>query len=210
MVLVPNGVDLDLYQPASAEKKSDLRHRLGWSGVVFLFTGRFSPDKVSLPILERFLTGWSHVAARRTDISFYLVGQGPLEEEYQQLIQKLGLEKSVHVWPARNNVSELYQAADIFVLPSQIEGLSNSLLEAMASGLPALASRVPGIVDIVEENVHGFLFDPLSVADMERGLHQSLQADAALKKIGENSRVVAITYSMNKTAEKYLMLYREN
>lgn len=208
VALIPNGVDAELYKPISPLERENLRKKFNWRGLVFLFTGRFSPDKISLKIFETFLCAWSEVFKKYPHINFYLVGQGILRDEYQILIEEKGMKDSVHLWPARDNVSELYQAADIFVLPSQVEGLSNSLLEAMASNLPVLASRVAGIIDIIEENKHGFLFDPASPEELKLCLTKILTRPDLLAEMGSQSRAVGIRYSIEITVNKYLTLYR--
>jgi len=105
------------------------------------------------------------------------------------------------------NVSELYQAADVFVLPSLTEGLSNSMLEAMSSELPVLASRVPGIVDIIKSGVHGYLFDPTSVVEIEQCLDKIVSDPDKFYDLGRNSKEVALKNSIAKTVDGYLKLY---
>lgn len=208
VVLIPNGVDTDIYYPLPNNSKVALRQKLGWEGLVFLFTGRFSPDKISLKIFNAFLEGWKNTLAVYPQIHFYLVGQGSLVGAYQSIISEKRLQNSIHLWAARDNVSELYQAADIFVLPSQIEGLSNSLLEAMASSLPVLASRVAGITNIIQENIHGLLFDPFSSAEIEQCLKNIISDPALLRKLGAQSRSLAESFSIDSTVQRYLALYR--
>jgi glycosyltransferase involved in cell wall biosynthesis len=91
------------------------------------------------------------------------------------------------------------------VLPSLTEGLSNALLEAMASGLPVLASRVPGIMNIVKEGEHGALFDPRSSADIESALNRLLPSDFAT--YAKHSRATAAEYSLDIITRRYLEIY---
>ncbi len=209
VTLIPNGVDGGTYYPVSPEKKATLREKLGWNGLVFLYTGRFNVDKISMPIFKNFLKGWSEALDNRKDVFLYMVGEGPLEKDYLQAIEQQGLNESIRILPARKNVSELYQAADIFILPSLAEGLSNSLLEAMSSWLPILASRTHGITDIVRENTHGYLFDPLSAQEIKQVLKKVLADPLTVKKMGENCGATALNYSLNNTVELYMTIYGE-
>lgn len=203
---IANGVNTDVYFPPMLEQKAAFRAKLGWKGLIFLFAGRFSPDKIKVSVFENFLKSWANVKQTK-DISFYLVGHGPLEQDYREVIHRLNLQDSVHLLKARENIAELYQAADVFVLPSSAEGLSNALLEAMACGLPVLASRVPGIIDIVSENIHGYLFDPSSSKEITDRLKTIVEEQKAFSEMGKNSRETAIKYSIGKAAEQYLALY---
>ncbi len=205
--LIPNGVDIRVYRRATPKDKNLLRQKLGWQGLIFLYTGRFSNEKIKTNFFKSFLSGWALAIQGKKGFHFYLVGQGPLEKEYREIIGELGLQDSIHLLPARDNVSELYQAADVFVLPTSTEGLSNSLLEAMASSLPVMASRVPGIVDMVQDNVHGYLFNPESSGEVRKCLEKIIDEPANLEIMGENSGNLALKYSIDKTVERYIDFY---
>jgi len=207
VVLLPNGVDTAAFFPVAPEEKDRLKIEWGWKGPVFLYTGRFSPDKPHPDILRVFLTGWAR-AVRPGAARFYLVGEGPERENILGLIKELDLEDSVFVWEARPDVSRLYQAADVFVLPTISEGLSNALLEAMASGLPVLATAAPGNADIVKEGINGFLFNPKESVDAARCLSAVLNHAVSLNPMGAHARKTAEAYSLDAAADKYVRLYR--
>ncbi len=205
--LMPNGVETKIYHPAKPQQRKALREALGWSGLVFLYTGRFSDEKIKVDVFEHFLKAWSNAFKDRNDVFFYLVGKGPLESDYAGLIAKWNLQHSVRLLPARTNVNELYQSADVFVLPSLTEGLSNSLLEAMASNLMILASRVSGIMDVIEHENEGLLFDPYSAVELENCLRRILNEPKILEIMGDHAGAKALEFSIEKAAEKYLSLY---
>ncbi|MCI9362454.1 MAG: glycosyltransferase family 4 protein, partial [Hungatella sp.] len=93
---------------------------------------------------------------KRPDIHYVIAGDGELEDYYRDLIIQLGL-NNVHLLGYRTDVNELCNAADIFVIPSYQEGLSVALMEAMACGLPVIASRIRGNVDLIQNDVGGIL-----------------------------------------------------
>lgn len=205
---IPNGVDLVRYQPPTVNEKEALRKKLGWEGLVFLFVGRFAEDKLRLDIFNRLLDAWAPLSKNSQQIYFYLVGEGPLEKEFDRAISRRDLEGSVEIIGSRDQVANLYKAADVFVLPSITEGLSNALLEAMACGLPVVGSRVSGIVDIIKEGAEGFLFDPLIVEEITVALEKILKKGRDLDEMGRSSREKATAYSMESTLDKTIQLYQ--
>ncbi|MCM2303311.1 MAG: glycosyltransferase family 4 protein [Elusimicrobia bacterium] len=193
--VLPNGVDVSRYRLVSPEEKRALRARLGWSGAVFLYTGRLSWEK-RLPWFAKI---WEE-ATRGRDAALVLVGEGP---------EAAPPSARVRVLPPVDDAAELYAAADAFVLPSVSEGLSNSLLEAMASGLPVVASAVGGSAETLEDGVTGLLFardDEKAAAACVRRL---LDEPALGAKLGENARrVCAERYALARVAARLEELYR--
>lgn len=111
------------------------------------------------------------------DVYYAIAGEGDLHEHLQGVIDELGLSGRVKLLGYRDDVAELYQAADVFVFPSMREGLPVSVMEAMASALPVVCSRIRGNVDLIDDN-GGVLFDPHSVEDCAAALGKLQGADA--------------------------------
>jgi glycosyltransferase involved in cell wall biosynthesis len=101
----------------------------------------------------------------------------------------------------------LYQAADVFVLPSVTEGLSNALLEALSCGLPVLGSRVCGIVDVIQTGTHGLLFDPFDANDIETHLQEMTENVSLRGKMSGAARWVGQQHSLDQTVREYVNLY---
>ncbi|OGY94878.1 MAG: hypothetical protein A2260_02200 [Candidatus Komeilibacteria bacterium RIFOXYA2_FULL_45_9] len=101
------------------------------------------------------------LAAKFSDINLIIVGDGPLQNHLRSKIKDLGLEKSVGlVGPvAHQEIGKYFRAADLFILNSGYEGLAHVLLEALALGLPVMASRVGGNPEVIDDNVSGYLFE---------------------------------------------------
>lgn len=106
-------------------------------------------------------------------VFYTIAGQGDKQEELQKLIDTLNLQDNVKLLGFRDDVPKLYDAADIFIHPSFREGLSVALMEAMSSGLPVIASRIRGNVDLVDDE-GGELFDPKSVEECKKAIKSLL------------------------------------
>lgn len=106
-------------------------------------------------------------------VFYTIAGQGDKQEELQKLIDTLNLQDNVKLLGFRDDVPKLYDAADIFIHPSFREGLSVALMEAMSSGLPVIASRIRGNVDLVDDD-GGELFDPKSVEECKKAIKSLL------------------------------------
>ncbi|MBI4376075.1 MAG: glycosyltransferase family 4 protein [Elusimicrobia bacterium] len=208
--IVPNGVDTDLHHPVSPLERAALRTRVGWpeAPLGFLYTGRLSAEK-SLP---RFLETWARVTAECFGDAFMaFAGEGPEEGVLRQTAARLGLEGRVFFHGAVEDVHWLYAAADVFVLPSRAEGLSNSLLEALASGLPVIASRVGGNAEYLEEGRTGLLFDPGNPVELELKIKAVLERADLRRELGRRGRELAETrFSLKALAERYKSFYRES
>lgn len=96
-------------------------------------------------------------AAHDQRLQYYICGKGPMEEKLRALCENLQVTDQVHFLGYRQDIKELLQAADLFLFTSRQEGLARSLMEAMASGLPAVCTQIRGNVDLIEDGVGGYL-----------------------------------------------------
>lgn len=149
------GIGVDVKKISSVQvDRATKRKELGIpeDAFVFVSVGELNENKNHRTVIR---------ALARTDIpnSYYLIcGEGKLKQQHFELAQKLGISEKVKLLGFRTNVSEILRACDCFVFPSFREGLSVSLMEAMAAGLPCIASRIRGNVDLLEES--RYLFEP--------------------------------------------------
>lgn len=198
--LVGSGVDLDEFSPGPSPLEGILPPRPR-----VVFTGRLHPQK-NLPLL---LHAWQQVV-RKIPASLLLVGDGPQRSDLRQLATSLGIEHAVHFAGHQTDVLPYLRAADIFVLPSRAEGMSNSLLEAMAVGLPAVVSRIGGNTDLVAENRTGYLADPNDPADLARAILLLLRDPELRRRMGQTAReFVRARYSLQAIVDRYEGIYRE-
>jgi glycosyltransferase involved in cell wall biosynthesis len=201
-VLIPNGVRLaplaeDLDAAAtSAPLRDEARH-------VVLYVGRVAEVKG----VRTLLRVWDAMPRPHT-ASLLIVGDGPLRAELEREAAARGLGASVHFVGSQVDVTPYYCIADIFVLPSASEGLSNALLEAMAAGLPALASDVGGNRDVIEHGVSGFLVDWSDANGSARLVARLLDDAEQRRRVGDAARVRAGCFSIAPVADRYCELYR--
>jgi glycosyltransferase involved in cell wall biosynthesis len=147
--VIHNGIDTQLFRPApKAATGVDKALQL-------LFVGRFQEQKNLSFLLEAL----SQLPAGTFEL--HMVGDGPDKEFLQELAVKLGLARLIawHGWLPRAALRDVYQACDCLVNPSTYEGMPNAVLEAMACGLPVVASNVAGNNALVADGETGFLFE---------------------------------------------------
>jgi glycosyltransferase involved in cell wall biosynthesis len=157
LLVIPNGVDVAGYesQRILAVKKGG-RLSLPDAGpetLVVLTVARLHPQKGHVILLQAVKS----LVAQFRDIIFWWVGDGPERENLEGLIRQADLESCVFLLGARNDVSQLLAQADLFVLPSLYEGMPNAVLEAMATGLPVVATNAGGTAEIISHGETGLL-----------------------------------------------------
>jgi glycosyltransferase involved in cell wall biosynthesis len=204
--LVPNGVDGRQFHPATSEERATSRRALGLSCErLVVYVGRLSAEKNPLGLLD----AWDAVGTKaREGALLAIVGDGPDWDQVQARAQMPNLAGSVHLAGRRSDVATWYRAADVNVIPSHLEGLSNTMIEAMASGLPVISTRVSGSSILVESPAAGLLVD---VGDVEElaGAMESLLRDASVRsQFGLNARLkFESRFSLEALSKKMILLY---
>ena len=167
------GVDLDEYFPNSDGQPSR-------GGAVRLLTvGRLVPEKGQPLIIEAVAT----LRRRGRDVRLTIIGEGPARGAIEDAIERHGVRDAVHLAGAvgQDEIREHYATADIFVLPSFTEGLPVVLMEAMAMGIPVLATHVTGIPELVDHDVSGLMVTPGRLDETVEALER-LVADPGLRR----------------------------
>lgn len=197
--VIANGVDADFFSPrAAARLPGPFR---------FLFVGRFQTQK-NLPWLLRRLATLG--AQNLPPFTIDLVGDGPQRTELTRLAESLGLAPFVswHGWLPRERLVAIYQNADAILNPSNYEGMPNVLLEAMACGLPVLASDVPGNDAVVVTGVTGHLFTPGDETTFLVHAQSWLMNRAVAADLGAAGRArVVQNFSWLSSTRSYLKLF---
>ncbi len=142
----------------------------------------------------------------KDDVHYVIAGKGDLADELTGLARDLGIAERVHILGYREDVAELYGAADLFVHPSYREGLPVAVIEAMAAGLPVVASRIRGNVDLIDEE-GGRLVCPCNVRGFAEAIDTVLSNTDMSEKMGAHNREVAKNYSTDAVSELLLKLY---
>jgi glycosyltransferase involved in cell wall biosynthesis len=207
-----HAVDTGLFRPAEAGEKAALRARLGLpEGLLAVWTGRLLRGKG----LETLLEAVAQLARRdESDLRLVLVGSGEgqalsIEDDLRRRAGESDLAGRVIFAGRLDRVEDALRAADLFAFPSVFEGLGISLVEAAACGLPAVASRTGGIVDVVEDARSGLLVSPGDPAALAEGL-RALAADADRRAaMGREARRVAVArFDERDAVDRYRALFR--
>ncbi len=179
-----NAVDLEKFKP---DIKSDFKDKLKLDPEkkVILFVGNLVPQKGLKYLLDA-------KKQMKSQAELVIVGGGPLMRELQERVKKDGIE-DVHFTGARRDIEKIMPAGDVFVLPSTSEGFPITLLEAFASGLPAVATSVGGIKELVTPDV-GLLVEPGDPAALGEALDKIIQDSGLRHKMAENAPVKAQKY----------------
>jgi len=206
-----NGVDTGRFTPLLYNEKINAKTALGLdNSLLFLFVGRLSPEKR----LKEFVEAWAELISEETappKIRLMLVGGGPDAAALKKAVADLGLSGTVTLAGPKDDLLPYYRAADVFILPSISEGLSNSMLEAMACGLAITASRVGGAKDAIAPGVNGCLFDPLNRAELKICLRGFIADHSLALKLGEAARKTAVEkYSMARVTDDLIGIYGES
>ena len=215
--LMPNGIDTSRFRPATGAERSALRRELGWADdvPVVVFVGFFSRDKRP----DLLFRAWRRLADQggRSKLAYIGATASPYFEideaiarEIRERAADMGRADEVVFVEPTHAMERYYRAADVFVLSSVREANPVALLEAMACGLPCIASRIEGATDvIIEDGINGRLVE----RDDEQGLAKMLGIVLAnageASRLGRQARETIVTrYDIQQTAEHWLDAYR--
>lgn len=216
--LIPNGVNLERFRPASCDERRALRRDAGIpeASHVTLFIGFFSHEKCPDVLFE----AWARGAVSDASHVLVLVGatrsayhevDPQLAETIRQRAAALGVSDRVMFVEATSEIEKYHRSADVFVLPSTREGLPNALLEAMACGTACIASRLDGVTDtLIDDGQTGRLVPPKDI-DALAGVLAAVASDpvsAAAMGAGARERILR-DFSAAVMGQRYLSAYRE-
>ena len=204
---INNGVDTSFFQPSSSvQEKTKLREKLRLpNGMLCLFSGRLTHQK---GISDLFAI-WGDVLENVPSVHLILCGSGEQESELKDLAQSYGVQKSVHFIGNVKNIADYYKATDILVLPSYFEGNSNSILEAMASGLPVVSTLMGGTSLLIGDAGKEYLIEPGDRAGLLRALSKLLSSNFERQRIGRQFlERVTKEFPIEKVAIKYIDGYK--
>jgi len=209
---ITNGVNGNRFVPVSSKQRILWRQHWGIkdSDKLILFSSRLVPRKG----LDILLNGWPVIQENYPNIWLLIIGSGTDQSDSteKQMREKVNREKLINVQflGETNKLEQYLGVADLFVFPSKQEGFPNALLEAMAAGLPVVASRIGGVIDIIEENKTGILFESGNSNDLALQISSCLARPETLKKMGKQARDYVLTqYSFEAIATQYVAVYRD-
>lgn len=199
--VIPNGVDLERFRPRpGAVRPAEIPS----AGAVVISVGRLTAAKR----YDLLIRAWAQVAARHAGARLVLLGDGVLGSQLAALAREEGIADRVLFPGARTDVERWLAAADLYVSSSDTEGMSNAVLEAMASGLPAVATRVSGSEDLIENGETGVLVLPGDLEAMRDALLGLLARPEERLRMGSAGRArAARLFSLSSVATAYRDTY---
>ena len=197
-----NGVDTDKFRQRNYTYQSN-SHK-----VIFGVVGRLAEVKNQLFVIKVINELLLKYPKYKEKFEVHIVGDGPLYEMIRQCIVDYNVERNCKLLGKSNEVSELMQTFDVFVLPSLAEGISNTILEAMSCGVPVIASNVGGNSELVDEGKTGALYSVNNNNELIKLIKQYIENNEMRILQGKNARLrIEEKFSLNKMVEQYTQIY---
>lgn len=206
ITFIPNGVEIGLKDASKSNQSTNV-----------LTMTRFSEEKG----VDVLLKAWSKIVPKEKNLKLTVIGDGPLKSELERMSESLGISESVEFTGLISNVARYLSCADVFVLPSRTEGMSNALLEAMSYGFPCIATKVGGNGELLGEEDreirlgeyviarNGLLVNPDDVKGLSEAILYFMQNQRQREEMGRRSReFVKKNYSIDSVADRYIALYQ--
>lgn len=212
IVQIYNGVDQQKFSPAPAHPailgcpfQADAED-LMLVGTV----GRMQAVKNQLLLTRAFIHLLNQEPRLRSRLRLVMVGEGPLRKECLQLLARHDLSELAWLPGERNDIPAVMQGLDVFVLPSLAEGISNTILEAMACGLPVIACAVGGNAELVEQDRTGLIVANDDVAALAEALQDLVEHPERARVLGAAGRArIVKTFSMTSMMQAYQRVYEQ-
>jgi glycosyltransferase involved in cell wall biosynthesis len=208
IVCFANGVDVDRFRPVTAGEKAQAKSALGLprETAVIGTVARLVQRKGIDVLLRAF-----DMLCRHHRAHLVIVGDGPLRDELRALAHELKIADSISWLGFQADAVKWLQTMDVFAFPSRLEGVPNAVLEAMAVGLPIVATNIGGVIDLLEEGSTGFLIPPddpdALAAALDRLLRDvSLRADLSYRARKRAVEVFALSGSISRLIDLYITL----
>lgn len=204
--VIPGAVDVERFHPRKGREPGDLSPE----GPRLLYHGRVDARKGALVLLDAF---WKLTEEGRLPAGTRLVysGIGPDLEEVRTTVKRLGLAGSVEVlgYTPYESAPEVYRGSDVFLSPTFAEGFSNTVLEAMAAGLPIVSTRSVGVVDCLRDGENALLVEPGDAPALADAIERVLSDEALRRRLAADALdEVRRVYSWPAVAERIVAVYR--
>ena len=208
--IIENGIDLSAYAPVDATRRARAREELGLAAGdrVVSMVAAMRPEKAH----EAVLAATHRLREDGLDIVVLLAGDGERRASLEKASQNLGLGDRVRFLGIRADVARLLHASDVLVLPSQgvVETLPLAVIEAMAVGVPVVASRVGSLPELVTDGETGFLVPPADAVALAARLSHIFGNPAAVAEMASRGqRLVRGRFAIERTVERYGALFRD-
>jgi glycosyltransferase involved in cell wall biosynthesis len=198
--LIYNGVNVQKFQKHKREICSEVRN--------LIVIGRLAPQKDHHTLLRAFAILKDRLSAKGIPVpALNLAGTGSLKDELVRLTQELKLENDVKFLGARSDIPDLLYQNDIWVMSSKWEGLSISMLEAMASGIPIVATDVGSNSEVIENNINGSLVEKENPQMLSDAIYRLITDAEKRRNYSENARMRVMDFSLQACLSRYTDLY---
>jgi glycosyltransferase involved in cell wall biosynthesis len=207
ITVIHSGVELNKFQEYTLAEKTKLKKEVGLPEDSFVVgtAGRLVPVKGP----EFLIKASQIIIPAHPNTYFLFAGDGPLKEDLQQKANEAGEEKNIVFLGWRDDIEHILSIFDVFCLPSLNEGMGRVLVEAMALGIPIVASDVGGIPDLVTHGKNGFLVPPKNPEELAKHIQILIEDEEKRKKMGETGKKMAQRFSHKTMVEKIAELYEE-
>jgi glycosyltransferase involved in cell wall biosynthesis len=212
IVSIPNAADLALYKPVPADEREQIRGHLGFplDRTIALYVGRLSRAKGLMMLLE----AWREVTAIHPGALLVMVGSGKgswddCESAIVEYVRDHDLKAHVALTGQSDRVHEYLQAADLFVSPSDYEGFSLTLVEALGCAVPVVTTAVGAAPQIIRDGINGFLCPPKDKEALRGAIELALRRRPSWPSIGRLGREAAETFDIPNVVERYIELLRD-
>lgn len=200
-----NGIDIEKFQKEINIKNKKRELGIKEGGLVIGIVARLEPIKDHLTLLDAF----NRISKKIPEVVLVVVGDGSLRESLKNRIEKLKIGDKVYFLGVRNDISEIIRIFDIFVLSSLSEGLSLSLLEAMAVGLPVVATDVGGNPEVIVDGITGLLVPPNDPESMAKAIIEILSNEKLSREMGLAGRKkIEEKFSLERMTLEYIDIYK--
>ncbi len=209
ITIIPSGVDCRRFAPPTPEQRTAAREALGLAAdqVAVAAVGGLELRKGHRYLLEAI----AQLRGPRPNIRCFIAGDGSQRDALAEQARRMGLENSLRMLGGIGDPRTLFWAIDIYVQPSVKEGLGVALLEAMACGLPPVASRAGGMVEVIEDRRSGLLVEAADSSALAQAISELIDSPAARSSIGAAARErVVRNFSMETMAQQTLALYQSS
>lgn len=204
-----NGVDTERFSPTQKGAKTLLPADFNSEGMIIIGTvGRMEPEKDPITLVNAFIHLLKEYPQARQKLRLVMVGDGVLMGTVTELLEQAGATELAWLPGERDDVSQMLQTMDVFVLSSLIEGISNTILEAMACGLPVVATRVGGNGEIVDAETTGLLVPRREPVLLSTAIRRYLEDPAMRRRHGVLARRrIEEEFSIDRMVTQYHDLY---
>lgn len=196
------GIDLNDFENIKLNK-TQYRDKLGFNNkdILLISAGNINKSKNFETCIKALKL------VNRRNIHLLICGEGPNLDNLRKLVEKLKIKDKVHFLGYRKDIKELFMISDIFIFASKREGLPRVTMEAMASGLPCIVSKIRGNTDLIQNGVNGYLFNPSDIEDLKNKIMEIVNDNNLYKQMKVANLKKIKQYDVNLIEKKIELIY---